>query len=185
MTDAKNVSAGKPKKGGAIYAAPLGTRLPTDAVSSLDGAFKSLGYISEDGLKNKNTPETQTVKAWGGDVVLNTVKEKADHFSFTMIECTNPEVLKMVYGDSNVSGTLAAGITIKVNSSPTQERVLVVEMVLKGGIAKRVVVPQAAVTEVGEIVYKDDGAIGYETTVAASADAEGNTHYEYIKGAGA
>ena len=185
MTDAKNVSAGKPKKGGAIFAAPIGTKLPTDAVSELDPAFKSLGYISEDGLKNKNTPETEKVKAWGGDVVLNTVKEKADDFSFTMIECTNPEVLKMVYGDSNVSGTLATGITIKVNSIAAPERVLVVDMLLKGGIAKRVVVPQAAVTEVGEIVYKDDDAIGYETTVSAAADTEGNTHYEYMKGAGA
>ena len=32
------------------------------------------------------------------------------------------------------------------------------------------------------IVYKDDDAIGYETTLSAVPDAEGQTHYEYIKG---
>lgn len=32
------------------------------------------------------------------------------------------------------------------------------------------------------IVYKDDDAIGYETTLSAVPDANGQTHYEYIKG---
>lgn len=41
---------------------------------------------------------------------------------------------------------------------------------------------RARFTEVGDIVYKDDDAIGYETTLSAVPDANGQTHYEYIKG---
>ena len=52
--DAKNVSVGKPKKGGAIFRAPLGTTLPIDAKTELDEAFKALGYCGEDGLVNEN-----------------------------------------------------------------------------------------------------------------------------------
>ena len=46
MADAKLVTVSKPKVGGAVWRAPLGTTLPTDATAELDKAFKSLGYIS-------------------------------------------------------------------------------------------------------------------------------------------
>lgn len=181
MSDVKYVTTAKPKVGGAVYSAPLGTTLPKDATTALGAAFKSLGYISEDGMTNSNSPETDNIKAWGGDVVDNVQTEKADTFSYTLIEALNPDVLKEVYGEKNVSGSLETGITIKANSSPMEEHCLVVEMVLKGGILKRIVIPIGKVSEVGEIVYKDDEASGYETTIAALPDTEENTHYEYIQ----
>lgn len=181
MADAKNVSTAKPKIGGAIYSAPLGTALPTDPTTALNASFKSLGFISEDGMTNTNSPSSESVKAWGGQIVLSTQTEKEDTFQATLIEVLNVDVLKEIYGADNVTGTIDTGITIKANAKELVEHSIVVDMEMKGGVKKRIVLPSAKVSEIGDISYGDSDAIGYETTWTALPDTEGQTHYEYIK----
>lgn len=178
---ATNVTAGKPKIGGAIYRAPIGTTLPTDATTALAAAFVCLGYVSEDGLTNDNSPESESIKAWGGDTVLNVQTGKEDTFGFTLLEVLDVNVLKTVYGDDNVTGTLESGITVKANSKDLTEYAWAIEMVLRNGAVKRITIPNGKVSEVGTITYADGEAVGYETTLQTAADSAGNTHYEYIK----
>lgn len=183
MSKKDNVTAAKPKVGGAMYVAPAGTALPTDATTALAEAFRSLGYISEDGLTNSNSPESDDIKAWGGDIVLTPITGRPDTYSVKLIESLNVDVLKMVYGDDNVTGTLETGITVKANATDLEEHPIVVDMILRNGVLKRICIPSAKVSEIGEIVYTDADASGYELTLSCQPDADGNTHYEYIKGA--
>lgn len=175
-----NVTYGKPKVGGAIFTAPLGTTLPKDATTQLDAAYKCLGYASEDGVVNNMTIESESIKAWGGDTVLVVQTSKEETIGYTLIETLNTDVLKEVYGQSNVTGDLTTGITIKNNTKPLEEHVIVIDMILKGDVLKRIVIPQANVTEIGEIAYRDTEATGFETTLTATPDLEGNTSYQYI-----
>ena len=56
----------------------------------------------------------------------------------------------------------------------------VFEILLTGDRVKRIVVPNAKITEVGDVSYVDGEPIGYEVTLSAFPDADGNTATEYI-----
>lgn len=182
MPNVAHVTAGKPKVGGHIWRAPIGSTLPTDATSALDAAFKDMGYASEDGLTNANSPESTIIRAWGGTPVLTVQESKDDTFQLVFISAENIEVQKMVYSDANVTGTsFTTGVTVTANSNELDDYAYVIDMIARGDIAHRVVIPCAKPSEIGEIVYSDTEALGYDVTLSCTADANGNTHYEYWK----
>lgn len=178
-----NVTAAKPAVGGAVSVAPTTATLPTGTGTTLGSQFTGLGYISEDGLTNNNSPESETIKAWGGDIVLTPVSGKEDTFTFTLIEAINVDVLKVIYGTSNVSGTLGSGITVNAKTEEMTGHAWVIDMVLRNSVAKRIVIPNGAISKVGEISYADAEAVGYQITVTAFPNSSGVTHYEYMKSA--
>lgn len=181
MQNSANVSAAKPSVSGAISRAPIGTALPADAITALPEAFKSLGYISDAGLTNSNKMESSTIKAWGGAEVLNVPTGRSDNFKFALIETLNPDVLKTTYGDENVTGDLDTGIVVKAGQVELGNYIWVVDMILKNGVLKRIVIPSASISNIGDIVYADNSVIGYDVTITAEPDAGGFTHYEYIQ----
>lgn len=178
MATVSNVTAGKPKIGGAIFVAPVGTALPTDATTALNEAFVGLGYVSEDGLTQAITRDSEAIKAWGGDTVLTTQTDFAETFTFKLIEALNVDVKKVIFGDTNVTGTLTTGITAITNSKELPAKSFVIEMVQNDALVRKVI-PNAKITELGDIVYSDGEAVGYEPTITALPDATGNASYEY------
>ena len=184
---ATNVSTGKPGVSGAIYRAlrTQGLTVPTTASAVLDSAYKCLGYASDDGVAHNISIDSDKVKAWGGDTVLAFQTDKDDTFKFTLLETLNEDVLKAVFGDSNVTVTAASSsapksIAINCDSDEQVEAVWVIDMIMRGNNPKRIVIPYGKITDIGEITYKDDEAVGYEVTITGVADESGNTHYEYM-----
>ena len=177
MANASYVTAGKPKIGGAVSIAPTTTTLPTDATTTLDAAFVNLGYISEDGMTQGMTRDSEAIKAWGGDTVMTSQTEFEETFTFTLIEALSIDVRKAVYGDSNVTGALATGITTVVNSAELGLHAWV-DLVYNGAVS-RIVIPNGKVSEIGDTSYVDGEPVGYEITVTALPDTSGNCSYEY------
>lgn len=179
MNNVANVTTGKPKIGGSVYRAPLGTALPASPADALSSAFKALGYVSEDGVSNDNSPESDTVKAWGGDTVLSIQTERPDSFGLTLIEVLNKNVLDVIYGSSNVTETDGA-LAVKATADAMQAWSWVIDMIVTGNRAKRIVIPNGTVTEIGTITYKDDEPVSYEIKITDVPDTAGVYHYEYI-----
>lgn len=176
---AANVTTGKRRVDGGIYFAPAGTTAPTNATTALASTFKNLGYISEDGVTNSLSKETNEIKEWGGDTVDTVLTGQSDTFKFKFIESFNIDTLKCIYGTSNVSESSGA-ITVTVNAAEAPSGVYVIDMIQKGNRMKRIVIPNGKITELGDIVYKADEAVGYDVTLSAALDSSSNTHYEYI-----
>lgn len=178
--NAANVSVGKPKVGGAIFVAPTGTTIPADATTALATEFVNIGYASEDGVVNTSTTSNESIKAWGGDEVLNIRTSREEKWTFTAIE-TNSASLTLVYGEDNVTVAIDTGdIAVLHNNTELPNQVLVFEILMTGNLVKRVVIPSGKVSEVGDVSYVDNQAIGYPITIAALPDENGNTAYEYI-----
>lgn len=180
MPKTKNVTAGKPKISGAIFCAPIGTALPTAIDAELDTAFIEMGYCSADGVTLQTSRTSSNYKAWGGEIVLAQQTEYADTAKFTLIETLDINVQKVIHGDSNVTGTLDTGVTVKENSKDLDERCWVIDTLLRGA-ARRIVIAKGKITEIGETKYVDSDIVSHPITITAMPDDDGNTHYEYTK----
>lgn len=180
VNDSENVSFGKPRATGALFVAPAGTSLPTNAADELDAAFENLGYVSDEGLVNNIETDVEDVFAWGGDNVLSGQTTFMEMFTFNLIE-TNVEVAKLYYGEDNVEVD-GEDITIRVNSQTLPEIVFVAELVMTGGRVKRIVVERARIADrTAEITYVDGEPVAYPINIKAFPSVTDNdTHKEYI-----
>lgn len=180
--NASNIYIPAPPEGGAVWSAPAGTTVPTDATTPLPEAFKSLGFISEDGIVNSEEAETSEVKAYGGTVVRESLTSRKETFAFTPMEL-NAQVLAEQYGDDNVTVGTGGAVTVAHNAKEKAERVYVVESLLEGSTkVARDVIPKGRVTNVGERKLATGEVIQRQITISCSPDSSGNTAYTYYAG---
>lgn len=181
--DANNVSLGKPGVKGVLYRAPYGTELPTDATTALNAAYKSVGYIGEDGIVNTTDSETTDINEMGGSRVLSAISGYSEAYQFVMIE-TNPESLKARYGDDNVEVDDVSGKpkSVKHKVDDGSPSTWVKEILMTGNVIKRTVIPNGTRAEFGDLTEVGTDAIGYDMTVSANPDSriDGATSIDYF-----
>lgn len=175
-----NVYVGKPKVGGAVFVAPIGTPVPTDAESPLPDAFFCVGYISSDGFKTKNTRKSETKQAWGGDTVGSAQSEYADTAELEMLE-TKLENLKIVYGSGNVivDPENPRKFRVRHNSKELDNWTWVVEQLLGTDMVMRSAIDKAQVSEMEEVKRNNEDFMSYKVTLAMYSNSEGDTYNDY------
>ena len=186
MADSGNIWAATiPADGAAVYVAPLGTTLPTSATANLNAAFVDLGWVSEDGVTNSISRDTTKHYAWGGEVVKVTQDKYTETVKLTLLE-TSSAVLKVVYGDNNVTaGGDYQSIKVEHSRLMLERKSFVIDFI-DGDHAGRIVIREGQVTEVGDVVYVHKDLTRYEITIDVfkpdNADNSVVTYFDYALG---
>lgn len=189
MPRTQDVRVGAPdqKVTGAIKHAPLGTTLPTlssitKAAVTLDAAFTGDEYVSEDGLTLAPALSTTDIKDWSGATVRKVLESFDGTLAWTMIS-TNAGALGIAFGADNVTteaATTTHGQQVEVALGARLPEAESFVFLMKDGDARIViVVPDGQVTEVGEVTFAANAAVGWNVTLSTYPDEDGNSIYIY------
>lgn len=187
MPRTADVRIGAPEQSvtGAIKNAPLGTTLPTlSSITkqgvTLDNAFTGDEYVSEDGLTLTPAMSTTDIKDWSGATVRKVLESFDGTLSWTMIS-TNASALGIAFGADHVTTQTAttthgAQIRAELGAHIPEARSWV--FLMKDGDARIViVVPNGQVTEVGEVTFASNAAVGWNVTLSCYPDSSGESIY--------
>ncbi|MFE7717487.1 hypothetical protein ACFU44_00370 [Nocardia rhizosphaerihabitans] len=170
-----------PKVKGVLYRAPLGTTLPTDAVTALAAAYKDLGGISDAGIVNAQSRDVTKVKDFAGDTIATPQSDYTETLKVEFVESTNLEVLKTVFGDSNVTFTPATAtkgalITVDHNSQTLPKAVYVVDTVQGVGMRRQVAAIGQPIT-VDDVTQVSTDIVKYAVTIECFKHVDGATAF--------
>jgi len=177
--NAAEVTVGAAKVTGAIFVAPKGTTLPTDATTTLNSAFKMLGYTSDAGVTVSESSNSEDIRAWEGRAKVYTAKtEYTEQVSFMPIQC-NADVAKLTWGDDMVTVDSNSGaIEAKHHGGTLDTVAIVIETAPREGIVRRYA-GVFQLTERGDQTLDGTQVDGRQLTFDAIADENGVTMHEY------
>jgi hypothetical protein len=165
---------------GAARVAPVGTTAPTASTGVFGAGWADLGYISEDGITETPNADWQEIRAWQGRTVVRRTLTSSDvQWQFRLIE-QKLEVLELYYSSSQVQDVAAGDARIDIVAPGWDPRAFAIDLI-DGAVHERIIIPQATVTDRGEITYNGVDEISYDVTITALpsglVDADGRPIY--------
>lgn len=184
--DSTKVLVGAPDQSGAagaVWAAPLGTKIPDSASADLDKAFASSGYVSSDGVTLTPDMSTTDITDWSGSTVRTLLENFKGSVAFSFIQF-DADSARMVYGDKNVKVTPATQskgeqITIAMGPQLPEPRSYVFKM-KDGDNLIRIVLPNAQATSWDEMSFTTTDAIPLGCTLSCYPDENNKSIYIYV-----
>jgi len=170
---------------GGIWVAPVGTSAPDSPLTQPVSPWEPLGAISDDGLVYGFDEDNQEFTPWGLTAPFRSAITKSVRtFNFSLWETSRTTAMSVMYripaADLTADGT--SGLTTYAETaSPTPDRRAWWFAIFDGDTARGMYVPQAEVSDRGDVTFKQDELASYEVTLTAYPDAAGNTVYHTDK----
>lgn len=153
---------------GELLIGSVGATAPTTTASATT-TFTGLGYISDDGITESRSRDTNDITAFqNGDTVRTVVTSASLTYALTLIE-TKKETLELYYGVTATTGA-SEGSFVVVPAATGGRKAFILD-VIDGSELRRTYIPQGEVTEIGDLVYQNGEPIGYEVTISAYPDS--------------
>ena len=159
---------------GAVSKGDLSATAPTGTGGTLTG-FTDLGGVSEDGvtITMPGGGDAEPIKVWQNGATVRTIRtpnEDLPSFQFTLLETTR-EVIELYFGTTVTPGSTDGELTYDATVARPKSSYVI--DVIDDTELIRTYVPVGAVVEVGDQVYANGEAIGYEVTIEAEAGTAG------------
>ena len=169
MPDAANVQVAAT---GALYIAAIGTTAPTNASAAWPAGWKELGYLSDDGVTETPTLDSEEIKAWqNGAVVRTPITGSRFNIGFTVIE-TRYEVLELFYPGSVITQETGPPLETKLDIRLPLAKPWAFGLdVIDGTMLERTILKRAELFERGERNNQNAAARGFPMVLSASPDS--------------
>jgi hypothetical protein len=147
-----------------VYAADLGTALPTD-LAALSASYTEVGLVDLDALTESLDVTKELLRANQRPTGVRTLTTEVNWtWNFKAME-RNALVLELFY--LGAQSTVATGITTtSVPASPGDTRKVFVIEEFDGDVHTRFVIPSGDVTSRGEVPHRGTEGVVYDMTVA-------------------
>ncbi len=148
--------------------------------TAIPDAIPNMGYVSGDGFTEGVDRSSDTLSDINGDTVDTYGSTTTETLGITLME-TRKEPLGLYYGSANV--TDANGL-LDVNhnwSNSDEERIAILDLVLKNGRRWRKVIPICKVTARGEFTGNSTTAAQRNLTLTYQTDSSGSGCHDWYE----
>lgn len=165
---------------GGGWCAPLGTAQPADPRDAPAAPWMALGAISDDGLSMAFEEDSESFTPWGLTSPFRTVITSSTRtFGMTLWETKRPIVRSIMFRipvedlDPDEEGI----VTFAESASAEPDRRSWIFDIYDGDNFERIYLPEAEITDRGDVTAAQGEMQGYEITVTCYPDASNNIAY--------
>lgn len=168
---------------GGLYVAPAGTPLPADVDEPLDAKFKSLGYVSSDGVTIAIDGSTTPIEVWSGERIGSLRDAFSIEYSMSLYQVLSPHVNAVIFGDGSVTTAAATaehGNRMKVSISSRMPKIasLVLDAFFEDKMIRQVA-ELVQMSDIDDITLVHNEPMAFQPTFSVFRGSNGDHVVQY------